>query len=337
MKKLVLIVLVILIAGLLGLLFLVEPTEAPVVFERTVEEEKVVEPKYFSYVINSESSFGALKKNVSKLDGIFVQAGYISASEEFKVNNQATQIEILAWLEGNATNVPVYAWVNNYAGGWQGSAVNEMLAHPDVFIENLSSFTEEYSYDGLSLDLESLPDDAYGKLPSFLEKLSSRLHEKEKVLSIHFYIDDLKVSYGGVVPFVDQVILMAYDQHDSTTVAGPVASVPWIRENLERVKVPSEKLILGLGNYGYDWSRGKARSISVASALSTDSEIKFDQEQGNPWYTYRDTEGFEHEVWFLDQRSVLASIESTDKFNPYGYAIFRLGSEDPKVWDILVK
>ena len=338
MKKLGLIISGVFIVGLLGLFFVPRSAQGPIVIEK-IEEKRTVEPKYFSYVINTKTSFNSLKERVNKLDGVYAQAGYIGSDGKFGISNSVTQKEILEWIKKNEPAVSLHAWVNNYSGGWQGEAVDMMFANPGAIIDELVIFTKEYGYDGLSLDFESLPDQAYSKLPLFLSQLSSKLSAEDKTLSIHFYLDDLKAEYDRIAPMVDQVIIMAYDEHDSTTSAGPVASVPWIEEHLNRITLDlsSEKLILGLGNYGYDWSGGKARSISVPSAISIQSEIQFDEDEGNAWYAYTDTKGIKHEVWFLEKRSVQASIEKVSQFNPYGYGIFRLGSEDPGVWDIFGK
>ncbi len=339
MRKVVLALILLCIAGLAGLLLSSRTTIAPTLIQKEeVVNKKVVKPKYFSYVTNSEASFSSLKKNADNLDGIYVQAGNLSANGNFNVNSVAKQKEILTWVDSQ-TGLSVYAWVNNYSGRWQGEGIDRMLDNPETTINALSNFVEEYGYEGLSLDFESLPDSAYSKLPAFLSELNRKLDEKNKTLSIHFYIDDRKVEYSKMAAAVDQVIVMAYDEHDSTTGPGPVASVPWIDEGLKRItaSVSSEKLILGLGNYGYDWVGGKAKSISISTALNTNAKVEFDQQKGNAWYSYVDLEGKGHEVWFLDKRSVQASTQATSELNLFGYALFRLGSEDPKVWDIFRK
>ena len=49
---------------------------------------------------------------------------------------------------------------------------------------------------------------------------------------------------------------MNYDEHQTTSDPGPIASQSWFVGNLTRVLkvVPKEKLICAIGNYGYDWT-----------------------------------------------------------------------------------
>ena len=61
---------------------------------------------------------------------------------------------------------------------------------------------------------------------------------------------------GGLAQNSDGIILMNYDEHEETSDPGPVASEPWFEANLTRVLkvVPREKIICGIGNYGFDWA-----------------------------------------------------------------------------------
>jgi cellulose synthase/poly-beta-1,6-N-acetylglucosamine synthase-like glycosyltransferase/peptidoglycan/xylan/chitin deacetylase (PgdA/CDA1 family) len=44
-----------------------------------------------------------------------------------------------------------------------------------------------------------------------------------------------------------------------------------------------------------------------------------------------------HRVWFLDAVTAYNQLRAADEFRPAGYALWRLGSEDPSVWSVLTR
>lgn len=107
---------------------------------------------------------------------------------------------------------------------------------------------------------------------------------------------------------VDGVILMAYDEHWSSADPGPIASQDWFIDGVTAAlnEVPKEKLIVALGNYGYDWMIGKKQSTALTFQEAhtimreSDENVEFDTGSLNPMYTYSDDDNKDHEVWYLD-------------------------------------
>src|SRR5947209_19139745 len=66
----------------------------------------------------------------------------------------------------------------------------------------------------------------------------------------------------------DQVVWMAYDQHTASGAPGPVGGLPWVRRTLDVAAraIPPEKLLLGVAGYGYAWSGGQGRDLTVPEA-----------------------------------------------------------------------
>jgi spore germination protein YaaH len=58
-----------------------------------------------------------------------------------------------------------------------------------------------------------------------------------------------------IAKFADLVFLMAYDEHWANSAPGPIASRDWFTRGIERAirEIPRDKLVVALGNYGYDW------------------------------------------------------------------------------------
>ncbi len=90
-------------------------------------------------------------------------------------------------------------------------------------------------------------------------------------------------------------------------------------------EIPPEKILMGMPNYGYDWTlpymRGTAaQSIGLAQAadlaVRTGSEIQYDELAQTPYFNYTEN-GTRHVVWFDDPRSIAAKLEL---INEYGLA-----------------
>lgn len=84
-------------------------------------------------------------------------------------------------------------------------------------------------------------------------------------------------------------------------------------------EIPPEKILMGMPNYGYDWTlpfmRGTpAQSVSLTQAvdlaLRYGVEIQFDEQAQTPYFYYTDN-GTQHVVWFDDPRSIDASFSSS--------------------------
>ena len=100
--------------------------------------------------------------------------------------------------------------------------------------------------------------------------------------------DDDSWPYAQYAGIVDYTLLMAYDEHDDAAAPGSIAGETWYEENLDkRMAVLSPaRTIVGLGNYGYDWSEGHGDAISfqdaVIAARDSQARIVFDDATNNP-------------------------------------------------------
>lgn len=97
-------------------------------------------------------------------------------------------------------------------------------------------------------------------------------------------------------------------------------------------EIPSEKVIMGMPNYGYDWTlpytRGTAASsIGFMAALDTavrhNSEIFYDEKSQTPYFYYTEN-GTRHVVWFDDAKSIDAKLRLVDEFNLAGISYWTI-------------
>ena len=109
--------------------------------------------------------------------------------------------------------------------------------------------------------------------------------------------------------------------------------------------VPPQKLVMGVANYGYDWpAKSKAVPHPVAQAVTfqqgvitaveSESDIVFDPDTLNPHYSYEDEKDQVHNVWMLDGVTAYNQLRAAERAGVQGTALWRLGMEDPSIWDI---
>lgn len=91
-------------------------------------------------------------------------------------------------------------------------------------------------------------------------------------------------------------------------------------------EIPSQKILMGMPNYGYDWTlpytRGTAaRSIGFIAATELaaryNAEIQYDERTQTPYFNYTEN-GTRHVVWFDDPRSIYAKLRLIDEFDLAG-------------------
>ncbi len=115
-----------------------------------------------------------------------------------------------------------------------------------------------------------------------------------------------------------------------------VSPLPQVRAVLDYAitQIPSEKIILGLSNYGYDWTlpfvagESKAQSISNQQAIELAIEynvaIQYDETAQAPLFHYTDRDGAVHEVWFDDARSLSARLRLIREYGFRGAGIWNV-------------
>lgn len=253
-------------------------------------------------------------------------------------------------------NVKVYAVVNNMVPGshtFDADLAHRVLANPSVrarFISNMVNLTTSQGWDGISIDIERTPPGDRANFSAFIQELGTALKAKDKVLNVSVpakFIDypaDLwagAYDYKAIGKGADQVVLMTYDEHGTGTTAGPIASHDFVEKVIKFAitQMPAEKIVQGVPVYAYDWASTKPTlpayltyDQAVKQAQSKGVPIIYDQETEAAHYTYTEN-GIKHVVYLENRRSVDAKLTYARKHNLHGIAIWRMGMEDPAIWD----
>jgi spore germination protein len=254
-----------------------------------------------------------------------------------------------------------YALVHNMnltgSVGFDANLAHHVLSNSAIranLVTNLVNLTTKDGWDGISVDVEKSPPGDRDNFSAFVAELGKALKAKDKVLNISIpakfvdYPSDLwsgAYDYAAIGKAADQIILMTYDEHGLGTTQGPIASEGWVDRVIKFAvgKIPKEKIVMGLPVYSFDWGTNKSTmpdylsyAQTVERAKKHGVEIQTDPNAKVPQFSYT-ANGVRHEVYFENIASLRAKMDDALKHKLHGVAIWRLGMEDPEIWDQLIK
>lgn len=298
------------------------------------------------YINDDSASFTSLKQNLDAIQILFPV--WFRLADERGGLVQNIDKRVLDYLAEKRTETALMPLLNNYNRGvWEDQMLAAMLSKPSSrthLVQELRDALKAWRFAGINIDFENVPSKNQPDLQAFMSELYAALHPLGFKVSQSLPAADPEFDYKYFAGVNDYVLLMNYDQHWNDSQPGPVAADDWFLANLNaRAKeIPAEKLIMAIGSYGYDWTTGKkphGKEVSFQEALVTaresEGEITFDDGALNPQFEYYDEKDRRHEVWFLDGVTVYNQVTEAQDFNPRGYALWRLGSEDPTLWSVL--
>ena len=252
-----------------------------------------------------------------------------------------------------ANQLKIYPILDNSKDGkFFPDHVHQLFQSPSAqkkLAVSLADWLTDRHCDGINLDLEDLASEDSAHLAKFVEILNSEFSPRKLKVTIDVQPEDDDVPLTALASQVDFIVAMVYDNHSENTAAGPIAPINWSDSMLSALvkKVPVQKLVMGLGNYAYDWTPGSpADSLSYGEAMaqangyrepedSIPDIIDFDAESLNSWFRYDDENNRPHVVWMLDAASAYNQWLTGRNLGLRGAALWALGSEDPGIWQFL--
>jgi len=218
-------------------------------------------------------------------------------------------------------------------------------------IQALSNDVNVDGWDGITIDLESLNGfgeaghlrDDNAHLVDFAAALKNALGPG-KTMSICVSAStgsyaNLGYNLHALSKRVDDVVLMAYDQHGPQwTGPGPVGGYPWVKQTLANMlkSVPASKVQLGIAEYGYSWPQGQdaggdgdGKTYSDAGArafITSRGGVPVWSATQKEW-TARLADGTV--LWWSDRRSFVARLVLAHDMKLGGVAMWSLRYGDP--------
>ena len=298
------------------------------------------------YVNWDLQSYYSLRDNVDKMNMVLPEWLHVTDADTIWADIDPRALDFL----NKHPSVQVVPMITNYyKDKWVGENVQRIIHSPEkrkAFIVSILNLLKKYHFQGINIDFESLDSektDTY--LTEFQKELYTALHTEGYILSqdVNALSNDYNLSELAKVN--DQLFVMAYDLHSEESDWGDIAPQKWVESIIEQVssKVAREKLVLCLAGYGYDWgAKGKpANDITfqeaIAIAKESDAKIDFDNDTYNLNFKYDDDGNITHHVHFTDAATNFNNIRTADDAGWRGVALWRLGSEDPRLWSFYNK
>jgi spore germination protein YaaH len=213
--------------------------------------------------------------------------------------------------------------------------------HPDAmrhlsndFADSVGLILAHGRYKGLVIDFEDLkPGDTAAYL-SAVRALTRAAHARHvrPVTATVVGFDSAAYPVRRLLASTDNIMVMAYDQHWQTAPPGPIASPDWVTDLVKRRLAEAgpaggDRVIVALPVYGYRWpAHGPATVVGFNDAGAT--TLVRDSASLNLHATGADSA----QVWICDAVTLDTLARRVRALGPRTLALWRLGLEDPKIW-----
>jgi spore germination protein len=235
--------------------------------------------------------------------------------------------------------------------------------HAKNLVDAVEPVMKEGKFTDLNLDIESFreaSDEAKANMTSFLKEVKKQMVEKKLgTLTTELTVASLTKSHlqdpKAVGDISDHVVLMAYDyRYLGSYLSGAVAPIGGSGEKIdndvvESIKlatqiIPSQKIILGIPLYGYEWETlsygpespvipgtGKTATSTRVTELLQECQdcIKGrDELTGSPFLILPPSDDSHiQQIYYEDQESLQQKLELARQYHLGGVAFWAMGYE----------
>ena len=234
---------------------------------------------------------------------------------------------------------------NAHDGVWDAAAAEGVIldgAARQRFLDRLADLARQHDYGGYVFDFEDLSPVAVAAYPAFLAQARQALAAGGGETWVAVPIGAAAWPLAALSGAADTVVLMAYDECWANSTPGPIAGDDWLADLLAQRLPPLDprRTVIALGAYGYDWPSGAPASVvSVANAgelaRTAGAEPTRAPVSNAEHFAYLDTSQRPHNVWYADAANFAVQRGRALAQHPRGVALWRLGLEDPALWESL--
>jgi spore germination protein YaaH len=221
-------------------------------------------------------------------------------------------------------------------------------------IKQILALTSIYDLDGINIDFENVAKEDGANYVQFIRELTPYLKSQDVVVSVDMYVPSPWTAHynrSELGKVVDYLIIMAYDEHWSTSPeSGSVASIGFVEKGIEDtlIEVPKEKVILGLPYYTRLWKEeyidGELKVSSQAYTMKKARQVLEDNNSQIIWNDkvkqyygdYKDN-NITYKIWLEEERSIEEKVKLAIKYDLVGVSGWKIGLEKEEIWDVLVK
>ena len=307
-----------------------------------------------------DNSFASLKRNYDKLDWVIGEWAFISAdADSLHLRVKPEVVELLNSRPAEE-RPSLFIMISNFAvepgadsarGKFDPAAVRAFLQNPVAranAVRQLRAAVQQYGLAGTTLDMESFEPGLQPAVLAFARELHDAMHGMGKLATQAVATGETDAYIKRAAAANDHLLPMLYDEHYSAGDPGPIASQRFYVTQARRFArlVSPAKLVLTVGAYGYDWNDAEAIVNHQAELYSFQETMRaargptqprphFDPVSLNPYLQWTDPDSTDHLLWYLDGTTMYNAMEAGHALGVAGHAIWRLGSEDPSIWNAL--
>ena len=205
---------------------------------------------------------------------------------------------------------------------------------------HIASLVDSGGYRGVVIDFEGMTARDLDRLITVTKAVadSVRAHGVSTVVIAVPSGDTAAYPAALLLQSADYIMPMLYDQHWSASPPGPIAAPDWFVRNLgTRVaEVGAARIVAALPVYGYRWRRTaptEVISYSDARRLTTMTNITLARDHASSTLHAVSPEGWE--IWVADRGLFATLLREARQLGVTTFALWRLGLEDPAVWDLI--
>jgi cellulose synthase/poly-beta-1,6-N-acetylglucosamine synthase-like glycosyltransferase/spore germination protein YaaH/peptidoglycan/xylan/chitin deacetylase (PgdA/CDA1 family) len=288
-------------------------------------------------------SFYSLQNHIDKMNMILPDWFFIDpVADTLKLNVDADSYKLMR--QHHSRIVPILSNVayENKNGSFDGERIDRILndaAKKKKLLHDILKYLRQDTLQGINIDFEELKQSSIHPLLAFQKELFDSMHRNGYIVTMDILPSDDNYDTKELSKYNDYLFLMAYDQHYSSSRPGPVSEQKWIEKVLDEMagEIPSEKIILCMAAYGYDWPENdEATPVTYQTALSNAKQYKatidYNNDSYNSFYEYTDNNSIDHKVYFEDAGGNFNIMRFADEYGTAGVSIWRLGAEDERLW-----
>jgi len=312
---------------------------------------------------SGSKSVPSLERYGDKINVIFPEWFFIDA----KNSSIETRIDSAGLSQMRKKNLRIMPMLTNFNSfkkdkngelrpDFDGSLIHTILndtTKQQKFIQQIIDTLLAYHFQGINVDFEEITEPTNLPLTRFQKKLYTALHAQNLIVTQDVSAMNDDYDFEKLSAYNDYVILMAYDQYSNSSGPGPICDQKWVEEAVDQAakKMDSRKIILGLAGYGYDWTSwtnkdgttekevyDRTYAEAIDQARIARASIDFDNDNYNLHYSFTEkmygssSPTIKHDVWFTDAATTFNVMRFADEYGLAGSALWRLGSEDPRIW-----
>ena len=275
-----------------------------------------------------------------EVDGISYFAAYFDSEKKVFLPEEVKDMK--AALEDSGKRKSYLTFVNDLLKKEGGSSLKDkdllyyLLSTKEsrqAHISEVLKMTEQGGFDGIEIDYEAIKRDKelWKLFTSFVNELYGKAFERGLKLRVI-------LEPGAPVEELDFVkgpeyVIMCYNLYGYGTEPGPKADESFLISMVQKGKALPGETCFAVANGGFDFVKksGEVEQISTEEAVLRQSQaeknqvIRRDEKSGCKVYSYMDSKGREHEVWYADDETLNFWYGILEREGAKELSLWRLG------------